>query len=98
MMNNLRLRFTTLHFAQRFRMDGETFIIAILLNQHRWLPSQTLDYTFFYYIRPDLSHRPDQRTVRIRGSPSVTATECSKCAVNDPSADTTVHLSDRTRV
>jgi hypothetical protein len=37
-------------------------------------------------------------TVRIRGSPSVTATECSKCAVNDPFTDTTVQLSDKTIV
>src|SRR3990172_362428 len=43
-------------------------------------------------------HFVDQRTVRSRGSPSVTATECSKCAVNDPSAETTVHWSDNTLV
>jgi hypothetical protein len=34
MMNNLRLRLTTLHFAQRLRIDGDTFIIALLLSQH----------------------------------------------------------------
>ena len=55
MMNNLRLRFTTLHLAQRLRIDGETFIIALLLNQHTWPSSQTVDYTFFCNIRPDFS-------------------------------------------
>lgn len=53
MMNNLRLRFTTLHLAQRLRIDGETFIIALLLNQHTWPSSQKVDYTFFYFFRPD---------------------------------------------
>lgn len=99
MINNLPLRLTTLHFAQRLRIDGDTFIIALLLNQITWLHSQRIDYTFFSSFRPDFRFSsPDQRTVRIRGSPSVTATECSKWAVNDPSADTTVHWSDRTRV
>lgn len=31
-MNNLPLRRTTLHLAQRFRIDGETFITKILLT------------------------------------------------------------------
>jgi len=31
-MNNLPLRRTTLHLAQRFRIDGDTFIIEILLT------------------------------------------------------------------
>ena len=31
MTYNLRLRLTILHFAQRLRMDGLTFIIAVLL-------------------------------------------------------------------
>ncbi len=92
MINNVPLRLTILHFAQRLRMDGDTFIIPQLLNKITWLPSQKLDYTIFSNFRPDCSfYRLDQRTVRIRGSPSVTATECSKCAVNDPSVDTTVH-------
>ena len=30
-MNNLRLRFTTLHLAQRLRIDGDTFILYLLL-------------------------------------------------------------------
>jgi hypothetical protein len=30
-MNNLPLRRTTLHLAQRFRMDGDTFITKLLL-------------------------------------------------------------------
>ncbi len=33
MMNNLPLRLTTLHFAQRLRIDGETFIGYSLLTQ-----------------------------------------------------------------
>jgi len=31
-MNNLPLRRTTLHLAQRFRIDGDTFITEILLT------------------------------------------------------------------
>ena len=31
-MNNLPLRRTTLHLAQRFRIDGDTFITKILLT------------------------------------------------------------------
>jgi hypothetical protein len=30
-MNTLPLRLTILHLAQRFRIDGETFMITILL-------------------------------------------------------------------
>jgi len=55
MMNNLRLRLTTLHFAQRFRIDGDTFIIALLLNQLTWLHSQRVDYTCFSNFRPVFS-------------------------------------------
>lgn len=32
MIYNLPLRFTTLHFAQRLRMEGATFISAFLLT------------------------------------------------------------------
>ena len=32
MINNLPLRLTTLHFAQRLRMEGPTFMIALLLT------------------------------------------------------------------
>jgi hypothetical protein len=32
MINNTPLRLTTLHFAQRFRMEGPTFMIALLLT------------------------------------------------------------------
>jgi hypothetical protein len=31
-MNNLPLRRTTLHLAQRFRIDGDTFITELLLT------------------------------------------------------------------
>jgi hypothetical protein len=36
MMNNLPLRRTTLHLAQRFRIDGDTFITkySLLTNYH----------------------------------------------------------------
>jgi len=62
MMNNLRLRFTTLHLAQRLRIDGDTFIIALLLSQHSWPYSQRLDYTYFSNFRPDFRF-----AARIRG-------------------------------
>lgn len=62
MINSLRLRFTTLHFAQRLRIDGETFIIALLLDQRIWLYSQRVDYTFFSNFRPDFSF-----SARIKG-------------------------------
>jgi len=52
MMNNLRLRFTTLHFAQRLRIDGDTFITSLLLDQLIWPYSQKVDYTFFSNFRP----------------------------------------------
>ena len=42
MINNLPLRLTILHFAQRLRMDGPTFMIAFSLLQ---LFSQRLNYT-----------------------------------------------------
>ena len=42
MMNNLPLRLTTLHFAQRLRMEGPTFMIAFSLLQ---LFNQRLNYT-----------------------------------------------------
>ena len=63
MINNVPLRLTTLHFAQRLRIDGDTFIITQLLNQIAWLPSQTLDYTIFSNFRPDFSFHLD----RIKG-------------------------------
>jgi hypothetical protein len=48
-MNNLPLRRTTLHLAQRFRMDGDTFITKILLT---YFPtcSQGFDYTCSSYF------------------------------------------------
>lgn len=54
MTNNLPLRLTTLHFAQRLRIDGETFIGYSLLTQflsvqpkvelylHSYFPSRTI--------------------------------------------------------
>ena len=49
MMNNLPLRLTTLHFAQRFRMEGPTFMIAFSLLQ---LFNQRLNYTCTMVFRP----------------------------------------------
>src|SRR5512133_3298753 len=96
MMNTLPLRLTILHLAQRFRTDGETFMIKLLTNL---LDSQVFNYTRSSIFRLDYTNSDyDHGTVRRRGSPSVTATECSKWAVNDPSADTTVHWSGMTRV
>ena len=49
MMNNLPLRLTTLHFAQRLRMEGPTFMIAFSLLQ---LFNQRLNYTRSILFRP----------------------------------------------
>lgn len=40
MIYNLPLRFTILHFAQRFRMDGDTFIMPFSL--HPGFPAKVL--------------------------------------------------------
>ena len=49
MMYNLPLRFTILHFAQRLRMEGPTFMIAISLFR---LFNQSLNYTCSVPFRP----------------------------------------------
>jgi hypothetical protein len=49
MINNLPLRLTTLHFAQRFRMEGPTFMISFSLLQ---LFNQRLNYTWTILFRP----------------------------------------------
>jgi hypothetical protein len=49
MIYNLPLRFTILHFAQRLRMEGPTFMIAFSLLQ--WF-NQRLNYTCTILIRP----------------------------------------------
>jgi|GEM_PF-2358071 hypothetical protein len=76
MIYNLPLRLTTLHFAQRFRMEGPTFMIAFSLLQ---LFNQRLNYTCSDIFRPvsEVSLLAGYGTVRTRGSPSVTAMECS---------------------
>lgn len=51
-MNNLPLRRTTLHLAQRFRIDGDTFITKILLTYYYLTCSQGMDYTRFSHFRP----------------------------------------------
>lgn len=52
MMNTMPLRRTIRHLAQRFRIDGETFITTLLTNFHS-LYSQVFDYTRSSFIRPD---------------------------------------------
>jgi hypothetical protein len=49
MIYNLPLRLTTLHFAQRLRMEGPTFMIAFSLLQ---LFNQRLNYTCTMVFRP----------------------------------------------
>ncbi len=87
------LRFTTLHFEQRFLIDDDTFILLTPNGLPISLCSQKFDYTCQCTYR--LAY---QGTVNISGSPSVIATECSQWAVSDPSADATVHWSGKTRV
>jgi hypothetical protein len=48
-MNTLPLRLTILHLAQRFRIDGDTF----MKTPYNLLHSQVFDYTQTYYIRLD---------------------------------------------
>ena len=56
------LRLTILHLAQRFRIDGETFITTLLTNFHS-LYSQVFDYTRSSLLRPDYT-----KFARVRGS------------------------------
>jgi hypothetical protein len=49
MIYNLPLRLTILHFAQRFRMEGPTFMIAFSLLR---LFNQRLNYTCTVLFRP----------------------------------------------
>jgi hypothetical protein len=46
------LRLTILHLAQRFRIDGETFMTTLLTN-FRSLHSQVFDYTRSSLLRLD---------------------------------------------
>ena len=86
------LRRTILHLAQRFRIDGETFMTTPYnLSFVLYLAKFLIIHVRLYFVQLTRNKARDHGTVRIRGFPSVTATECSKCAVNDPSADTTVH-------
>lgn len=55
MMNNLPLRLTTLHFAQRLRMDGETFISAFPLQfDTLCVYTGSYDYTRLWRFRPEI--------------------------------------------
>jgi len=75
MMYNLPLRLTILHFAQRLRIEGLTFMIAFSL--HTVVQPKIELYLFNSYPSSfsDTSH--GHGTVSTRGSPSVIATECS---------------------
>jgi len=52
MTNTMPLRLTILHLAQRFRIDGETFMTTLLTN-FLSLYSQVFDYTRSSLLRPD---------------------------------------------
>lgn len=51
MTYTMPLRRTIRHLAQRFRIDGETFMTILLANFHS-LDSQVVDYTRSSFIRP----------------------------------------------
>ena len=54
MTYSLPLRFTILHFAQRLRMDGDTFMFDNSLKLRRpGMGSQRRDYTTGYRFRPE---------------------------------------------
>jgi hypothetical protein len=53
MTNTLPLRLIILHLAQRFRIDGETFIRILLANFRCYHSSQDFNYTRSTFIRPD---------------------------------------------
>ncbi len=48
-MNKIPLRFTTLHFEQRFLIEDDTFMIATP-SQY----SQSINYTSSGFLRPDI--------------------------------------------
>lgn len=52
MMYKRPLRLTTLHFAQRFRMDDETFINLTPNDNQVYPNSQRFDYTCQCFYRP----------------------------------------------
>lgn len=54
-MNTLPLRLTILHLAQRFRIDGETFMKVLLTLLHL-LRSQVFDYTRSSFFRLDYTN------------------------------------------
>lgn len=86
MMNTLPERRTTLHFGQRLRTDDVTLILFLLLPIAA-TKTPIIPASFPSEQTPSRGYG----SVRIIGSASVTATVCSKCAVMDPSAETTVH-------
>jgi hypothetical protein len=61
MINTLPLRLTILHLAQRFRIDGETFISKILLANRLFFSvnSQEYNYILSFFFRPDYAQYRD---------------------------------------
>jgi hypothetical protein len=66
------LRLTILHFEQRFFTDEETFI-SVAPSKRLYLPAEVS-----IILKTYIFVQPDYRTVKIKGSPSVIATLCSK--------------------
>jgi hypothetical protein len=66
MIYNLRLRFTTLHFAQRFFIDDETFMMQYSFNNRCFLSvQQRSNYTCKFRLSPDsLQESQDLRAFR----------------------------------
>lgn len=58
-------RLTTLHFAQRFLMDDDTFILYLLINltDQTTFVSRSFHYIFSYFFRPGLRHGQDHRPI-----------------------------------
>jgi hypothetical protein len=52
MINKRPLRFTTLHFEQRFLIDDDTFILLTPRYHQVFLYSQRPDYTNLFTRRP----------------------------------------------
>ncbi len=104
MTYTMPLRRTIRHLAHRFFTDGDTFIENLLDSStsgqfpRRALAKRPIIQVLSYSVQPTVLFQTSHGTVRMRGSPSVTATECSKWAVSDLSAEMTVHSSRLTRV
>ncbi len=59
-MKTLPLRLTILHLAQRFRIDGETFISKFSLHTGCFsINSQEYNYILSFFFRPDYAQHRD---------------------------------------